>query len=269
MSEKPQPDQEREHRWYQFSLLSLFLILTAFAVGWWLGARSEDRRSAEREAKIETVVSALNAATFINAAFNTTDIASEERRNQRRNGLLITELWFLARAEPYGSENQEDTFLMNADHALDLLGVESQDGLKRAVEKASLIDSAKAPFLDPNNDEYDDTTDFIRRAFDRRKSQPSFPARVWLNAIVNDDSSLLKTAYSDEVASKTEDWQSRLEEYRQQLEKDLGEFDRHQFDFGSLTSWDQEGEIDVSYKGKEYRTFKIIREQTGWRLDEF
>ena len=158
---------------------------------------------------------------------------------------------------------------MHADHALDLLRVKNHDEFTRAVEKSSLVDSFKGPFLDQNNEEYDATTDFVRRAFDRRKSQPSFPARVWLDAIVNDDSGLLKTAYSDQVASEDEDWQSRMQKYRQQLADDLGDVDPHQFSFGFLTSLDQDGEVHVSYKDKEYRVFRIIRQETGWRLDEF
>jgi hypothetical protein len=172
-------------------------------------------------------------------------------------------------AEPYRSEDLADTFLMHADKALHLLRVKDQDDFARAVEQSDLVDSYKAPFLDRSHDEYDATADFIRRAFDRRKSQVSFPARVWLDAIVNDDPGLLKTAYSDRIASKEEDWQSRIREYRQQLADDLGEFDPHGFGVGYMTSLDREGEVDVSYRGEEYRTFIIIRQGTGWRLDEF
>ncbi|MBN1910773.1 MAG: hypothetical protein JW818_13590 [Pirellulales bacterium] len=186
----------------RLGLLLLLVVLAAFTSGWWFGARSEGTRSAKREAEIETVAQALNAATFINLTFQATDVDSPERRSRRRNGLLISELLYLARAEPYRKENQKDTFLRHADSALNLLRTRDLDELRRAVEKASLVNSVKAPFLDENNGEYDAMTDFVRRAFDRRKSQPTYPARVWLDAIVNTDPSLLKTAYSDQLASR-------------------------------------------------------------------
>ena len=250
-------------------ILSLVLIVAAFAAGWWLGSRSEDARVANRATEREAVSHALNAATFINMAWQTIETASPETRDRRRKNLLISELLYLARAEPYGSEFQEDTFVMHADQALDLLGVKNQDELMHVVENAGLINSVTAPFLDPNDNEHNVIIDFIDRAFQRQKSQPHFPARVWLDAVINEDPDLLSTAYSDRVASENPDWRNQLGEYRQQLAKDLGELDPQRFSFSYSTSLDQEGEVIVSYEEKKYHTFKIIRDGTGWRLDEF
>ena len=255
----------------RFTLLSLLLLPTAFAAGWWLGARTGDARIAtieQREREIDEVAHALNGATFINLACQTMEI-SPETRSRRWNTLLLSELLFLARAEPYGTKSQEDVFLMHASNALDLLRVNDQNAFTRAVENASLVDGFKAPFLDKSNDEYDATTDFIRRAFAKRRSQPSFPVKVWLEAIVNNDPGLLETAFSDRITSEQEDWDRRIKTYQQQLANDLGSFDKHKFSFGYTTWLDQEGEVQVGYKGKDYCTFRIIRQGAGWRLDEF
>lgn len=255
----------------QISLLSLLLIPTAFAAGWWLGARSDDMRATafkQREAEIEQVAHALHGATYINLAFKLTQI-SRETRSQLWKTRLFCELLDLARAEPYGAENQKETFLRHADDALGLLNVKSQDEFNRVVKNSDLVDDLKARFLDQNNDEFSTTTDFIRRAFARRSSQPSFPAKVWLDAIVNDDPGLLQTAYSDRLTTGSENWDSRIKKYRRQLVHDLGEFNQHEFSVDWTTHLNEEGEVRIHYKTSEYRVFKIIRQGSVWRLDEF
>ena len=251
------------------------MISTAFAIGWWLGARTEKQRVtviekdyARKLTENEQVAHALNAAIFINRIYWESDVKSPQERQNRRDSWLIREILYLARAEEFGKEMRADLFLNNAGRAIDLLHVSDYEAFIQKVRGNDPDPSYYAEFLNPQDEEYAKTTDFLRRIFAKRESEPWYPARVWIKAIFDNDADLLRTAYSERLQGTSESWPKRLKDYQQEIQDAWGEASVYDFGF-PYSGDDQEGEVEVLWKEEEYRTIKIVREGDAWKLDEF
>jgi hypothetical protein len=252
----------------RFYSIILGFICAAFGAGMMLGIRLEVKHSAEREAEAEAVSRAINAVSLISRVYSGYDAGSEETFEKRRTIVLITELYDLACAEPFKKEHHDDCFLWNADFMLGFLAVDSMEELTSVVENVELRDATKAPFLDPSNDEYEQVQDFLQRTFAWRDAEPRRPARLWLKAVLNDDVKLLEEAFSERVRNESDDaiWAERLAAYQADLDSAYGEYEYREFG-SSYTAGGNDGELRIHHKDEENRTFQIVNENDGWKID--
>ena len=260
----------------QFSLLSLLMIPTAFAAGWWLSEYKASERIAAleqehavRERDAAKVAETLTASAFINQAYESLKVAPEVLRRQKP-AMLVATIHDLALTIQYGDAHLADSFLENAADALALLEVNDVDELVAVVKDADLLpETIKRSFLDAADREHDVIIHFVLRAFAWQRAQPTYPARLWLRAIGTDDAEMLRSAFSEALQEQvpSESWAERLEDYRAELQAHQADFEFSEFSFQYWTS-NRDGEASILLKGQKCRTFKIIQEQDGWKLDE-
>lgn len=262
----------------QISILSSLLIVAAFAVGWWLGNRTEAKRLealkaefARREAEIEDVAESVAASTWINRGCLTSRIRSTTRRKEKWTSHLLLEIFLLADASQRQPVYANYTLLTC--RALELLGVTSETELKEVVRNAHPTEVVREPFLDQRNANYEAVWTLVSQALERQRKQPSYPARIWLEGIKKGDLELLSSAYSSRVRLSTGDhWAERLEAYRSDLKATFGEVDYAELLIEevvvSKVDGVADGEVEVRYGDEVYRKLPVLLEDDAWKLDD-
>ncbi|MFG0254073.1 MAG: hypothetical protein ACF787_03085 [Rhodopirellula sp. JB053] len=147
------------------AFLILIFALGGFATGFLLRdystatpAKQNDLRG-EHQDDVDYV---LASSVWINKLIEVARGDTEERELRFR-GVLIRQVYDLARFEEYHTGNAYDVFLMHGANSLDHLGVASFEHLQQEARDSRLVESAKRPFLDASHQDYNRLTDFVSR----------------------------------------------------------------------------------------------------------
>ncbi|TWT79578.1 hypothetical protein CA13_09820 [Planctomycetes bacterium CA13] len=149
-----------------YRIATLLLFVGMFALGWRFGVfttRSAELTLAERTRTDEQVDYVLASAVWINKMIEIANEPPAERDTRFRNHLIL-QIYDLARTEKFQTGNNDGVFLMHGSHSLQHLGVSNYAELESAVRDARLVASAKEPFLDETNEDYDEIVDFVTRS---------------------------------------------------------------------------------------------------------
>lgn len=255
---------------FRLSTVLWTVTLLAVACGW-LIERHRLRAKAEMEISQATSLgSNLGAATFINKIYGDFDNENTEEFERRRRVTLLSVICHLSLTEEFGEEGQKNASLMHADNSLSLLNCSDLDQVRQMARDAGLASGDKSPFLDPEHEDYGKLADFITRVYDRRRRQPTWPARIWLEAVKKGDQEKLRTAFSKKVQKRldTEGWDKCLETYQDAFLTELGDYEVDEFAFGYSTALDRDGQVEVFHKGKEFRKLQIIKKNDRWKIDK-
>lgn len=148
-----------------------FLILIAavgsFTTGWLArdyttkDPTTQDKSRDEHKDDVDYV---LASSVWINKLIEVArgDFAERELRFR---GVLIRQVYDLARFEEYYTGNTQDAFLMHGANSLDHLGVSSFEQLQQETRNSRLVESAQRPFLDATHQDNNRLKDFASRCF--------------------------------------------------------------------------------------------------------
>ena len=212
----------------------------------------------------------LSRATSSNKIYHEFDTLSPEEFERRRRVTLLDNIYRLSLTEELAAENQRETFLTHADHSLELLNCNDLDQVREMVRHVEFVPEIESAFLSPDDEHYDDLADFITRACIRRRRQPTWPVITWLAAVKKGDREELKSAFSQRIRKRfdEEGWDKPLKTYQETFAAEFGDYRLSEFSLAYSTLGDQDGEVTVFRKGKEFRELRIIKENDRWKIDE-
>ena len=83
------------------------------------------------------------------------------------------------------------------------------------------------------------------------------------------DRERLKTVFSREMRKslEKEGWDNVLKNYQTGFEKEFGDYKLEDFIF-EYSGSEQEGKVLIGYKEKKLPGLQVIKESTGWKLNE-
>ena len=95
------------------------------------------------------------------------------------------------------------------------------------------------------------------------------PVIVWFNAIKNGDQEALKTAFSERMRQQFDEigWAKVLMMYQDGFKQVLGDFKLEDFAF-EFTGGEDSGHVAIAHKGTQLPAVQVLREKTGWRVNE-
>ena len=95
------------------------------------------------------------------------------------------------------------------------------------------------------------------------------PVLQWLSAVKSGNQDRLKTAFSAPMQRQFEQegWPGVLRTYRDAFQKAFGDYVLEDFSFEFVGDADR-GQVLVMHKGNKLPGVRVIRESTGWKVDE-
>ena len=95
------------------------------------------------------------------------------------------------------------------------------------------------------------------------------PVLVWLSAVKSGNQDQLKTAFSATMQKQFEQlgWPLVLDNYRQAFQKAFGDYVLADFSF-EFVGGEDSGHVNVVHKGNKWPGVLVIRESTGWKVNE-
>jgi len=257
---------------FRFHLSTLFLTFTLVAVifGWLLDRhRLQTERNLEKE-HIESLSWAMASALYNNKVYAELNQLSPGKFELEKKQTLLTTIYFLARNESFEAEDQRGHCLMYADASLSLLNCKDVDEVRQMVRGVGFVTEFESAFLDPSHELYDDLDNFITRAFERQRRQPVYPVRTWLEAVKDGDPEQLRSSFSKRIRQQFDDerWKERLKTCQEALTREFGDYSPSEFGFEYMTSGDEDGQVTVFRKRKEFRTVQIVKEDEVWKIDQ-
>jgi hypothetical protein len=98
---------------------------------------------------------------------------------------------------------------------------------------------------------------------------PARPVFSLLKAVKDGDQERLKEVFSEGVRKMfdEEGWDKVLQTYREVFGKEFGDYGLEDFAF-QYTGGEREGKVVVEHKGKKLPGLRVIKEPTGWKVNE-
>ena len=95
------------------------------------------------------------------------------------------------------------------------------------------------------------------------------PVIAWLSAVKSGDQDQLKLAFSADMQRQFEKdgWSKVLDIYRQSFQRAFGDYALSDFSFEFIGGEDS-GHVNVAHNGNQWPAVRVIRENTGWKVNE-
>ena len=93
----------------------------------------------------------------------------------------------------------------------------------------------------------------------------------WVKAIKASDVEAFKSAYSENMRKSLDGkgWQKALEEYKNNFEKEFGDFKVEDFTIRFEAEGKDQGRLVIKLKSEDLPSLNIIKEEGAWRIDEY
>jgi hypothetical protein len=95
------------------------------------------------------------------------------------------------------------------------------------------------------------------------------PVVVWFSAVKNGNQEELKTAFSEAMRQRfdQEGWAKVLKTYQDGFKQAFGDYKLEDFTF-EFAGGDDKGYVVVVHKGMKLPGVLVVKEKTGWRVNE-
>lgn len=95
------------------------------------------------------------------------------------------------------------------------------------------------------------------------------PVSIWFSAVKNGNQDQLKTAFSESMRRQfdQEGWAKVLMTYQDLFRSAFGDYTLEDFSF-AFTGGEDRGHVLVTFKGMAMPGLQVVREETGWKVNE-
>ena len=95
------------------------------------------------------------------------------------------------------------------------------------------------------------------------------PVATWLEAVKNGDKNRLKTVFSEKIRSRfdAEGWDKVMKTYQQVFKQEFGDYKLEDFKF-EFTGDEEKGKVSVVHQGKKTPGLRVVKEKSGWKVNE-
>jgi hypothetical protein len=95
------------------------------------------------------------------------------------------------------------------------------------------------------------------------------PVSIWFSAVKNGNEDQLKTAFSESMRRQfdQEGWAKVLMTYQELFRSAFGDYKLEDFSF-AFTGGEDSGAVLVTFKGMVMPGLQVVREETGWKVNE-
>ena len=95
------------------------------------------------------------------------------------------------------------------------------------------------------------------------------PVLVWLSAVKSGNQDQLKTAFSAAMQRQFEErgWGNVLMIYQEAFQKAFGDYAVADFSF-EFAGGEDRGHVNIMHRGNKWPAVLVIRESTGWKVNE-
>ena len=109
----------------------------------------------------------------------------------------------------------------------------------------------------------------IVSAQDAELIPPARPVFAWFAAVKSGNLEQLKSAFSAEMERQFDEigWGEVLARYQAGFRNAFGEYALSDFRF-EFVGGEERGQVNVEHKGNKFPAVRVIRESTGWKVDE-
>jgi hypothetical protein len=107
------------------------------------------------------------------------------------------------------------------------------------------------------------------RAQDAGGTPQTRPVMVWFSAVSSGNLEQLKTAFSTSMQRQFEQegWARVLETYQDSFRKAFGDYSLADFRL-EFAGGEDRGYVNVLHRGNKLPAVRVVRESTGWKVDE-